>query len=259
MQKAKISISTTTVEEVLVTTPVNSFLEKDEVVVFKIFLPDFFRMESHLSTYLNEDERNKANRFYNAVDQQRYIAYCSIFKIILAFFSKKEIQNIKFDVKANKKPFLADCPGLHFNMAHAEDFAVLALSNTEVGIDIEYIDKTFEFEMLIPEVICKSEIPLLENSSSKQHDFYTSWTRKEALVKATGQGIDNCFKEIPTVDGVHNTLLNNTNAGYHWNIVGFNFVSRYKAAIAYETEAIDSRNIRLYRLTTEFENYFTED
>ncbi|MCW2121113.1 4'-phosphopantetheinyl transferase family protein [Flavobacterium sp. 7A] len=256
MGKVKINISTIPLLEDYLSLPLQSILEQEDLFIFTIFLPDFFELKEQLKNYLTVEEQNKAYRFYKIVDQNRFIIYRSILKIILAYFTQKEIHNLRFDTKANKKPYLIDAPLLHFNISHAEDYAVIAIAQTEVGVDIEYIDKNFDFEPLIPEIINTAEGRLLEKSANKKRDFYTSWTRKEALVKATGQGIDDCFQSIPTLDGQHEGVLKVDQTNNNWTIKGFEVEAQYMGAIAYKYLPTEAKNIRFHKFLPDLEHYF---
>ncbi|AWG22182.1 hypothetical protein FFWV33_11995 [Flavobacterium faecale] len=256
MQKAKLTISTTTFQEGSLSLSLQPKLEQEDILLFTIFLPDFFEIKEHLNSYLTIEEQNKANRFYKTADQNRFVVYRSVLKIILGFFTQNEVLALRFDTKENKKPFLADAPWIHFNISHAEDYAMIALSKTEIGVDIEYIEKDFEFESLIPVIINASEEEVLEKSTDKKRDFYAAWTRKEAVVKATGQGIDDCFQSIPTLDGMHEATLKVDQANTHWSIKGFELATGYIGAIAYNCPATDAKKIRMHKLESDFEQYF---
>ena len=256
MQKAKINIRTTTFLEGSFSLPLQPILEQEELLLFTIFLPDFIELKEHLKSYLAVEEKNKANRFYKTVDQNRYVIYRSIFKIILGFFTQQEIQTVRFDTKQNKKPFLKEFPLFYFNISHAQDYALIALSKTEVGVDIEYIDKDFDFLPLITEINNDAEVQYLESSTNNKRDFYAAWTRKEALVKATGQGIDECFQSIPTLDGQHEAVLKVDQAHTNWTVEGFEVTTGYIGAIAYNCLPTDTKKIRVYKLSADFEQYF---
>ena len=75
-----------------------------------------------------------------------------------------------------------------------------------MGVDIEYVNKDFDYNEILSSVFNKSEIHKVFNSNKKQRTFYKLWTRKEAIVKATGKGIDDHFPEIVSLDGYHYML-----------------------------------------------------
>ena len=104
----------------------------------------------------------------------------------------KECYKIDFDEELlrfnkNKKPYLRDYPGIYFNISHSKEIIIVALSNVEIGIDIEeikhfnqsFIDKVFSFEEKVQSI----------NLNNKD-EFYTRlWTLKECHFKCLGTGL----------------------------------------------------------------------
>lgn len=92
------------------------------------------------------------------------------------------------------KPFIAGHPDIHFNLSHSGDVAVCALSNQPVGIDIETSRKISD--SLIDYTMNEQEREFIAASDDKVTAFLTFWTRKEALLKLTGEGIRNDLKNV---------------------------------------------------------------
>src|SRR5690606_2936693 len=104
---------------------------------------------------------------------------------------------------ANKKPYLTSHPSIFFNVSHAGDYALIAIAKYPIGIDVEFINKNFDYKEILPNIFNKIEIDEINLNQSNHHTFYKYWTRKEAIVKAIGKGIDNDIIKIPVTDGVH--------------------------------------------------------
>jgi 4'-phosphopantetheinyl transferase len=220
-------------------------LNDNDLIIYAIYLPDFINIQSDLAKFLNPSEQNRAKRFHKEIDRNRFIIYRSILKFVLAAYTKLDVKNILFNYHSNKKPYLASHPELCFNISHSEDFAVIAISKNEVGIDIEYISENFDFTNLLSDIFTRNEILAIENADDKNHAFYNSWTRKEAFVKALGKGIDDDFKNIPCLDGQHNldpVLLNTTK---NWQVSSFDVAKHYLGAIAFENTSTISKNLIL--------------
>src|SRR5262249_50093841 len=80
--------------------------------------------------------------------------------------------------------------GIHFNLSHSADLAILAVSRTrELGVDLEKItpidDRIAEHFFSPNEVAALRALP----EDGQQEAFFAVWTRKEAYVKAHGQGL----------------------------------------------------------------------
>jgi 4'-phosphopantetheinyl transferase len=226
----------------------NYSLKINEVIIYTINLPDFTDLKSDLIEFLNATELHRAERFYRELDKNRFIICRSILKIILAAHTTLEAKNINLDYHLNKKPYLASHPNLHFNVSHSEDRAVIAISQSKVGIDIEYIAEDFNFTNLLPDIFNDDEILAIQTAVDKKHAFYTFWTRKEALVKALGKGIDEDFKDIPSLDGEHtlNAALLKTPA--NWHMYSFDLAEQYLGAVALENLSTISLNIIIFTI-----------
>lgn len=87
---------------------------------------------------------------------------------------------------------LSDNKTVRFNMAHSEDLALYAFSfDQEVGVDVEYMRDMNEMEQLAGLIFSTEEIVIFRSLSEdkKKEAFYNGWTRKEAFVKALGDGL----------------------------------------------------------------------
>ncbi|MGQ7947203.1 4'-phosphopantetheinyl transferase family protein [Flavobacterium sp. WC2509] len=244
MQIAKLYISYLNIRESEFPTKEYS-LNTDDIIIYKIYLPNFIDLKLDLLKFLNLKENIRAERFHKELDRNRFIIYRSILKFILAAYTKSDIKNIFLAYHSNKKPYLTSHPWLFFNISHSEDFAFIAISRKKIGIDIEYMAEDFNFTNLLPDVFDDKEILAIQNAVDKKQAFYTSWTRKEAFVKALGKGIDEDFKYIPCLDGMH-TLdsieLKNTE---DWQVYSFDFADHYLGAIAIEGVSTISKDLIL--------------
>jgi 4'-phosphopantetheinyl transferase len=223
-------------------------LNLDEVILYTIYFPDFIEIKNDLINFLNPTELKRAKRFHKEIDKNRFIISRSILKCILAAYTKLEVKKIELDYHVNKKPYLASHPSVCFNISHSENYAVIAISNTEVGIDIEYIDDDFDFTNLLSDIFSEKEIWSILNATNKSQAFYTSWTRKEAFVKGVGKGIDDDFKNIPCLDGSHSldaTILKNA---LNWQVNSFELADHYLGAVAFESLPKISKNLVCYAM-----------
>lgn len=223
-------------------------LNTTDIIIHTIYLPNFIDLKSDLVQLLNSQEINRVERFHKENDKNRFIICRSILKFILASHTKLPVKSILLDYHFNKKPYLASHPGLNFNISHSEDFAVIAISSDKVGVDIEYISGNFDFTNLLPDIFVDHEIMAIKNADNEKHAFFTSWTRKEAFVKALGKGIDEDFKNIPCLDGLHS--LNSTlfKTFQNWQVYSFALENQYLGAVAFENLSTISKNPVLYAM-----------
>ncbi|MBK0368818.1 4'-phosphopantetheinyl transferase family protein [Flavobacterium agrisoli] len=209
-------------------------LQQNDITIYSVHLPDFLELKNELYQMLNSNEQNKANSFHDETDQNQFIIYRALMKMLLAAYTKLAAKSISFDYTITKKPFLASHPEIHFNLSHAHNFAAFAISKKPIGIDIEFMADDFNFSCLFPNIFHDHEIFNIESSLNQKKTFYTYWTRKEAFVKALGKGIDDDFKNIPCVEGPH--TINTTMIKNHknWQVNSFELTNAYLGAIAFE-------------------------
>ena len=86
------------------------------------------------------------------------------------------------------KPYFAS-RDLFFSISHAKDTVAVALSDTPVGIDIEFIDERRDILSLSRRFFAPDEYKAISESNSPAEDFFALWTKKEALAKITGEGL----------------------------------------------------------------------
>lgn len=94
------------------------------------------------------------------------------------------------------KPYFAENADFKFNISHSGQWAVIAVSDCEIGIDIEKIGKlrTSVAKRVLHEKE-KQEFFSLDINSQKIR-FYDYWVLKESIVKATGRGMNDSFSDI---------------------------------------------------------------
>ena len=127
-----------------------------------------------------------------------------------------------------------------FNLSHSGDWILLAVSDTEIGIDIEYINSQFKYNDILPDYFIEPEIKFIQQNLSDDR-FFMHWTRKESLAKALGTGLDSQLKDFPSLNGEHfiNKLI--IPAQNNWLISSFYLNSNYIASLATNTIITESK------------------
>jgi len=144
---------------------------------------------------LAPDERERAARFRFARDRNRFIAARGLLRAMLGRYLGIDPAELRFAYGPNGKPELAGSlahPGLQFNVAHSENLALFAFSRAgNVGVDLEWIRPLDDAEELAARFFSPGECALLRQHPEDRQigAFFDFWTRKEAWLKATGEGI----------------------------------------------------------------------
>ena len=93
------------------------------------------------------------------------------------------------------KPYFTGRPDIHFSLSHTKGAVMCAISGSEVGCDIERIDRRMKLESVASRILTDEELDRCRTSydptdgSIDPKEFFRIWTRKEAYSKYTGQGL----------------------------------------------------------------------
>ena len=170
-------------------------LSSDEVHVWRAF---FDKDESHfneLARTLSEDERLKAKRFYFQKDKRRFVVTHGVLRNILGRYLKIEPNRLKFSYGSRGKPTLNGIPDGHslcFNMSHSHSLALFAFTwGRKIGVDVEYVRSVPDAEEIADRFFSPRENAVFRTvpAGKKPEAFFNCWTRKEAFLKAIGDGL----------------------------------------------------------------------
>jgi 4'-phosphopantetheinyl transferase len=145
-----------------------------------------------LPKLLAAEELARADRFRFARDRAYYISRHAALRLVIARYLGAAPASLLFADEAHGRPVLAhSASGLHFNLSHSGDFALLAVSTSAVGVDIEQTRTIPDLLQVARHHFAPLEVENLSRLARDQQlfGFYTIWTRKEAFVKAIGHGL----------------------------------------------------------------------
>ncbi len=166
-------------------------LPADEVHVWRASLQQPAWAVAELATVLSEDERARAARFRFERDRSRYVVGRATLRTLLGRYSGVAPAAVRFRYGAFDKPLL-DGPGPWFNLSHSGALALYAFSSAaEIGVDIELERADFSRERIAERFFSPAEVAVLRALpvDEQPRAFLRCWTRKEAFVKARGDGL----------------------------------------------------------------------
>ena len=124
----------------------------------------------------------------------------------------------EFDYTAEGKPFILGRPDIHFSFSHSGNVALCALSDQPVGVDVEVPRKITP--SLVSYTMNDREQEQINASADPALRFLYFWTRKEALLKLTGEGIRNDMKQVLSESGKYHFETVKTN-NYLFSVVKY--------------------------------------
>lgn len=153
-----------------------------------------------LVAVLDAHEQDRLGRFRRRADQARYLAAHALTRIVLAERLGAAPSALVFDRtcrcgQQHGKPVLtvAGAPG--FSFSHAGVLVGLAVLDTgPVGLDVEQMRATTDLAGVGTHVYSPAEAA--RTAPTDADAFFTAWTRKEALLKATGDGLSTPMTDI---------------------------------------------------------------
>lgn len=192
-----------------------------------------------LSAHLSPDEHERSRRLLCERDRRRYVTARGQLREILGGYLATQPAEIRFRYGERGKPYLAPNQQLFFNLSHSADLAAIAISRDfEVGVDIERLRPVRRD--LPKRYFSPREAMALDalEGDAWQIAFFRCWTRKEAFIKALGEGMRQPLKsfsvtlsEQPRLEW----LADDANAPQNWTFFDVAPAAGFIGAVAVKT------------------------
>ncbi len=218
-------------------------LERDDVHVWRTRLACHDALVERSESTLSKEEIARANRFHQSRDRCHYVVGRGCLRWLLGEYLSMAPADVRLNATALGKPYLiGDETGLRFNVAHSDELALFAFARgREVGIDVEREWSDVNWRELAERNFAPEERAALLSAaapSDPRKAFFRCWTRKEAYVKALGQGM-----QVP-LDGFAVTIAAESAALIHtahdpaqqsrWSLASLSPAAGFAAALAVE-------------------------
>ncbi|MFJ6936685.1 4'-phosphopantetheinyl transferase family protein [Streptomyces sp. NPDC101132] len=188
---------------------------------------------------LSAEERTRASRLRRPGDGHRHRAAHIALRLVLGGYTGQAPEAVTLSREpcpccgdAHGRPALAGTANLHFSLSHSDDLALIAVSGVRIGADVEGIRKQAIVNELLPSLHPDEHTALRAlPDAGRPQALARLWTRKEAYLKATGQGLAYGFTH-PYV-GIAETPA----PVRHFTVLDLKAPPPYAAAIALNTAA----------------------
>ena len=170
-------------------------LATNDVHVWSVRLDQIDDRVQELQQFLSDDERRRAGRFHFDRDRRRYIVRRGMLRLIIGSYIDMAPSRLQFFSGHRGKPYLKTSSGnlpLQFNLAHSQEIALCAFTRRrEIGIDVEYVRDIPDAEQIALTTFSSLENEILKSlpAYQRQEAFFNCWVRKEAYIKAIGDGL----------------------------------------------------------------------
>lgn len=201
--------------------------------------------EASLRCFLSPDEIERAARFHRQTDRTRFVVTRGWLRVVLARALAATPEQLHFSFGARGKPRLGGAfqdAGLNFNVSHSGDHAMIGVTvGQEIGVDIEALRLMTDFENIASGYFSVDETRaiLAVADGDRLRAFFRCWTRKEAFLKATGEGMGMALDGFSVRigerdDSTINASDSTDGAARAWTVRGVSTASGYEAAVALE-------------------------
>ncbi len=151
--------------------------------------------------FLSAPQRSEAEKIKNAERRRHFIIIRACLNMFLSRFTGTKPAKHFFLKNESGKPFLKSPEtNLYFNLSHAGDDFLIAVSVYPVGVDLEKKDRKIpELDDILKRYCSPEEQQAVKTSAFPEEMFLRIWTVKEAVVKAIGTGIYENLKALNTI------------------------------------------------------------
>ena len=174
---------------------------------------------ARLAGLLDETERRRWAAYRRDADRERFLTGCTLAKAVLARYTGRRPADVRFDRTCGQcgephgKPVLAGGgagDGAEHSVAHSGDLVAVAVARAPVGVDVERLEGRphplggdGDPEALARLVLSAAERAALAAvpPTERARAFLVAWTRKEAVTKATGDGLRAAFSDVVVAVG----------------------------------------------------------
>jgi 4'-phosphopantetheinyl transferase len=141
---------------------------------------------------LSNEEKERATGFRIERPRKDFVLTRGTLRLLLARYLGSAPEHVRLGSAANGKPFLEGEPDLCFNVSHTDGLALLGFAKRRaIGVDVENLEREIEAELLAERFFSERERQALRrfNGDELRAAFFRCWTRKEAYIKAKGDGL----------------------------------------------------------------------
>lgn len=144
---------------------------------------------------LGPDECQRADRFYFEKHRRRFTVARGVLRRLLGEYLGVSSEAVAFEYSEYGKPSLPNTinpTDIRFNVSHSNESALFAFTRQrDVGVDVEHVRSDIDVEALAQNSFSPREVDALLRlpAARRREAFFNCWTRKEAFIKAHGEGL----------------------------------------------------------------------
>jgi 4'-phosphopantetheinyl transferase len=152
-----------------------------------------------LDPFLDAHDRERVARFRFPADKARFVLGRAMLRKCLGHFLEQAPESVELAYTEKGRPVLPHDERIQFSISHTQDLVAVALTDgASIGIDLEAVSPHLDLFELAERVFSAEDLATFQAhpAHEKLAAFYRAWTRKEAYLKARGEGIAEGLQQI---------------------------------------------------------------
>ena len=231
-------------------------LGENEVHLWIVSLADASQQLSYFTSILSADEKERVRRFRKISDRKRYVVARGLLRRFLGRYGAGAPDRLQFTYNAFGKPSLFSAEPqtvLNFSVSHSEDQALFGFARgRRIGVDLEYVRPDINVVGLARSYFSPDEFRRFSclRASEQCVAFYRGWTRKEAYLKALGEGLSFGIDRVevtflPHEPAMLNKVFGMPGGSENWTLKDLLLAPSYLGAAAVEGRSVTFKSSQL--------------
>ncbi len=223
-----------------------------EIHIWRVSLDQPAEVYGACFSTLTPDEGERARRFCFGLHRRQFVIARGALRSALSQYLDRPPSQLRFVYSAFGKPEVEGEEGwecLRFNLSHAEGVALIALTRgKDVGVDVEVVREEFPGMEIAEDFFSAREVETLRSLSEEARTaaFFLYWTRKEAYIKALGEGLSHPLRQFSVSLGNGESSVLAEPEGVapqasQWTVKGLSVGERHAAAVAFRSPVTNFR------------------
>lgn len=212
-------------------------------------------MVANFHNVLSPDERTRVGKFRFDHLRQSFIFTRGTLRLLLGRYLQLAPEEVSFCYSGTGKPNVDIETSLRFNTSHSGNIVLFAFAREcDLGVDVEQIRVLADMDRIVSRFFCPEEVSQFASlpPAQRENAFFRCWTRKEAYLKATGNGLSTqldsfCVTLHPSERAKVVHIQGESDDAQAWTLHDLAFSPKYAATVAYRDAF---RPLRLLSLET---------
>ena len=211
-----------------------------EVHVWPVLIAASDVIAARFQRLLAPDEKARASRFRFDQQQRSFILSRGALRVLMGRYLGIAPADIRFNYGAKGKPYIEEPACIKFNVSHSGVFALFAFTiGCEIGIDVEQVRPLKDMLQIAHRFFCPEEATELVSlpAGERERAFFLCWTRKEAYIKASGDGLsaplDGCRVTLRPSEPARFLHVSHDTTSRLWSLHNIAPAPQYAAALVY--------------------------